>query len=112
MTIMMMPDSSDNCPCINNADQADSDEDGIGDACDTGCIATMLLGEGDPRLDAIRRFRDEISAKSTTGRALIKLYYTYADNMIEICERKPVIIKSVKIILKSLIPAMELMLKK
>lgn len=28
-------DSSDNCPLVANADQADSDEDGIGNVCDT-----------------------------------------------------------------------------
>jgi thrombospondin type 3 repeat protein len=29
-----LPDSIDNCPCIDNPDQADSDADGLGDACD------------------------------------------------------------------------------
>jgi thrombospondin 2/3/4/5 len=28
-----VPDDSDNCPAIANADQADSDGDGVGDAC-------------------------------------------------------------------------------
>ncbi len=30
-----VPDSVDNCPTVSNADQADSDGNGIGDACDT-----------------------------------------------------------------------------
>ncbi len=30
-----VPDASDNCPIVANADQADSDHDGVGNACDT-----------------------------------------------------------------------------
>ena len=32
-----IPDASDNCPCVNNADQADTDGDGVGNACDS-CV--------------------------------------------------------------------------
>lgn len=36
-------DSADNCPAISNPDQADGDDDGIGDACDASLDpATML----------------------------------------------------------------------
>jgi hypothetical protein len=32
-----VPDQIDNCPDVENRDQADADGDGVGDACSTGC---------------------------------------------------------------------------
>ena len=40
-----IPDNIDNCPNVYNPDQADSDNDGVGDACDTG---TDSDGDGVP----------------------------------------------------------------
>ena len=38
-----VPDSSDDCPGVPNADQADSDHDGIGDACDPVRLRSFTL---------------------------------------------------------------------
>jgi len=38
-----IPDSSDNCPDVYNPEQTDSDNDGVGDACDTDELTTVPL---------------------------------------------------------------------
>ena len=48
---------NDNCPSVYNPDQADSDQDGIGDACDE-CTDTDADGFGDPGYDANTCFDD------------------------------------------------------
>lgn len=41
-----VPDSTDNCDAVANPNQADTDHDGIGDACDTGGPSSDADGDG------------------------------------------------------------------
>ena len=41
-----VPDDADNCPANANADQADVDDDGIGDACDPAINVTIDIKPG------------------------------------------------------------------
>lgn len=47
-----VPDASDNCPFVANADQADGDADGVGDLCDN-CPTTFNPDQADADLDGI-----------------------------------------------------------
>ena len=104
-------DDQDNCLETANLDQADTDNDSIGDACDKACSAGSLLGGEDPQIETIRRFRDKVLARSTIGRKLIDLYYTNGERIIKIFDKNPVLKKSAKKLLEFLVPAMELLLQ-
>lgn len=43
-----IPDVLDNCPSISNADQSDSDGDGLGDVCDLDSLNNFSLNKTDP----------------------------------------------------------------
>jgi hypothetical protein len=67
------------------------------------CVASYLLGADDPRLDTLRRYRDEKLALSRTGRDIIMLYYYTSDAIIAVCEKNPAVKRSLKLMLESVI---------
>jgi len=62
-----VPDYQDNCPLVSNADQTDSDGDGLGDACDEGVLPTgwdqlCYLGPQQPIEDALSDIAGDVQA--------------------------------------------------
>ena len=70
------------------------------------CVASYLLGADDSRLNILSRFRDEKMAKSTAGAYLIRMYYDTSGELISLCEKNPVVKRSLKLIIESLIPVL------
>ena len=89
---------------VSSNASAVTDTDGNGDGNGGGgCPAAYLLGENDPRLDTLRQFRDDVLAQSTTGEKLIEAYYKNGEKIIAILDKNPIIRKSAKKILESLV---------
>jgi len=76
------------------------------------CTISFVLGDDDPRLDTIRRFRDEVLANSAVGKKLIEMYYKNDERIMEILENHSSTKEIAKNILEALIPSMGLLLKK
>lgn len=59
-------------------------------AVDRRCyVATCAFGDDDRRTWNLRTYRDEILAKSITGRVMIKLYYMTSPHLVVVTERSP-----------------------
>jgi hypothetical protein len=74
------------------------------------CVASYLLGADDPRLDMLRRFRDEKMASSAAGSSLIEMYYEMSDDLIDRCEKNPAERFSLQLMLEAVIPAIYILL--
>ena len=59
----------------------------------------------------MRRFRDEVLATNTVGRIMIEQFYRKDKQILARLEKSPMLRATVKKIIESLIPAMELLLE-
>ena len=91
-------------------ERADDDDNDTGTE-PTTCLASYLLGNDDPRLDTLRRFRDEVLARNTVGKIMIKQFYKKDKKISAMFEKRPMLRVTAKKILESLIPAMDLLLE-
>jgi hypothetical protein len=71
------------------------------------CIASVLLGEDDPRLNVLRKFRDEFLVRSEDGRQLIHLYYSQGEELTKLIEANPVLKHLARNSLEAIIPTIE-----
>jgi hypothetical protein len=90
-------------------DGIDNNCDGqIDEDCPTGpCPASAVLGANDPRLETLRTFRDQVMAKSVTGKHLIGLYYANSDAINAAIEANPALKKFAAKALDVLLPVIE-----
>lgn len=78
--------------------------DFISDGDNTGCPAVSLMRGKDQELKTLRRFRDEILAKSMAGQKLIKYYYLNSDKITDVFYRHPTARKYAKKVLELIVP--------
>ena len=75
-----------------------------------GCPVVSLLGEKSQQVISLRRFRDEILAKSKTGKRLIGHYYLHADTITNTFDHHPTVRGFARRVLKSLVPILDKLL--
>jgi hypothetical protein len=71
-------------------------QDSISSIKTPSCSATYLFGENDPRLNKLRKFRDDVLSKSPNGRELIQLYYLWSPLIVKAMEEDPMLKEQLK----------------
>jgi len=71
------------------------------------CPLSYLLGEDDPRLDTLRRFRDEFLAQTAGGRELIDFYYRNGEIITIMLQAMPYVRQSAMEMIETMMPAIE-----
>jgi len=101
----MYPGATETCDDVkdNNCDGS------VNEGCD--CLVERLFARNDPRLETIRRFRDEILYSSSFGIGAVDLYYKKTDALTHLIEDSPALHIYFKKLIETLVPVMEIMLK-
>ena len=74
------------------------------------CPVVYLLGKEDPRVNTVRKFRDELLAKNSSGQNIIELYKKHSAQLIEILEDNPLIKSAIRTALGAVIPLIAFLL--
>ncbi|MCX5904534.1 MAG: hypothetical protein NTV89_13950 [Proteobacteria bacterium] len=74
------------------------------------CPVVYLLGKEDPRVNTVRKFRDELLAKSSSGQDIIELYKQHGAQLIALFEKSPAIKSAAGQLLGAIIPVIEFLL--
>jgi pimeloyl-ACP methyl ester carboxylesterase len=74
------------------------------------CPVVYLLGKEDQRVNTVRKFRDELLAKSSSGRNIIELYKKHGAHLIAVFESSPVFKGAAGQLLGVIIPVIEFLL--
>jgi hypothetical protein len=74
------------------------------------CPITYLLGEDDPQVNTVRKFRDELLVQSSAGREIIGLYKRYGATLTAIFEKSPIIKGAARRSVKAVTPLIDFFL--
>lgn len=81
--------------------------------CDQGegCLFQTTLNNDEQKIETLRRFRDEVLAKTPVGREYIRLYYQWSPAIVQELEEDEELKEEVKELLEELLPLIEKMLQ-
>jgi hypothetical protein len=71
------------------------------------CLFTAILGKGNPKLDTLRRVRDDALVKSALGGNLVAFYYTCGSLLVPLVEQQPLVRQGAKRLLEALLPILD-----